>query len=125
METHPPPSRDRSALTTALKPLAVDGITISFSAFSWTVRQQGQEAHNQARKARASRTTEIKIGLLLGRSPAGKLVLTTWALLVVKSGMSLRGPNMSLDMLLLTLSGVTAVLDRSESMAVGFSEPLG
>jgi len=26
-----PPSRDRSALTTALKPLAVDGTTISFS----------------------------------------------------------------------------------------------
>ena len=65
VETHTlPPSRDRSALTTALKPLAFDGITISFSAFSWAVRPPRQVARNQARKARASRTPE-KNGLLI------------------------------------------------------------
>jgi len=40
----------------------------------------------------------MKIGVLLGRSPAGKQVLGTWAFGVVPSGLSLRGPDMSLDM---------------------------
>ena len=45
METHTlPQSWDRSALTKALKPLTVDGTTISFSASSWVVRPQGQDA---------------------------------------------------------------------------------
>jgi hypothetical protein len=70
--TPPLPSTDRSALTAVLKPLAVDGTTISFSVFSWVVRPPGQDARNQAGKARALRTPEIKMGVLLGRSPAGK-----------------------------------------------------
>ena len=65
------------------------------------------------------------MGVLLGRSPAGKHVLATWALIVVPSGMSLRGPDMSLDMRLLTVSEETAGSDGSESMAVGLSDPLG
>jgi len=36
-----PPSRNRSALTAALKPLAFDGKTISFSALIWAVRPPG------------------------------------------------------------------------------------
>jgi len=43
VETHLPPSKDRSALTVALKPLAVDGTTISLSALIWAVRPPGQE----------------------------------------------------------------------------------
>ena len=65
------------------------------------------------------------MGVLLGRCPAGKQVLATWARLVVPSGLSLRGPDMSLDMRLLTVSVETADSDRSESMAVGLSDPLG
>jgi hypothetical protein len=52
-------------------------------------------------------------------------VLATRARLVVPFGISLRGPNMSLDMRLLTDSGEIAVSDGSESMAVGLSDPLG
>jgi len=126
VETHTlPPSRDRSALTAALKPLAVDGTIISFSALSWAVRPPGQDARNQARKARVSHAPEIKMGVLLGRSPADKQVLITWAFGVVPSGLSLRGPDMSLDMRLLTVSDETSDSDGSESMAVGFSGPLG
>jgi hypothetical protein len=119
------PSRDRSALTAALKPLAVDGTIISFSAFSWAVRPPGQDDRNQARKERVSRTPEIKMGDLLGRSPAAKQAFVTWAWVVVPSGLSLRGPDMLLDMRLLTVSGETAVSDGSDSMAVGLSDPLG
>jgi len=44
VETHTLPApRERSALNTALKPLAVDGTTISFSAFRWAVRPTVQE----------------------------------------------------------------------------------
>jgi len=116
---------DRSALVAALKLLAVDGTTISFSALSWAVRPPGQDPRNQARKARVPRAPEIKMGVLLGRSPAGKQVLTTWAFRVVLSGLPLRGPDMSLDMRLLTVSVETADFYRSESMAVGMSGPLG
>jgi hypothetical protein len=65
------------------------------------------------------------MGVLLGRSPAGRQVLATWALRVAPSGMSLRGPDMSLDMRLLAVSDATAGSDMSESMAVGLSDPLG
>ena len=99
---------DRSALIAALKPLAFDGTTISFSALSWAVRPRGQDARNQTRKARVSRAAEIKMGVLLKRSPANKQGLFTWAFGVVPSGLSLRGPDMSLDMRLLTVSDETA-----------------
>jgi len=65
------------------------------------------------------------MGFLLGRSPAGKQVLFTWALAVVPSGFSLRGQKMSQDMRLLTFSNETAGSDWSELMAVGLSRPLG
>ena len=116
---------DRSALTAALKPLAVDGTTISFSALSWAVRPPWQDARNQARKARVSRAPETKRGVLLGRSPADKQVLVTCAFGVVPSGFSLRGPDMSPDMRLLTVSDETGDSDGSECMAVGLSDPLG
>jgi len=119
------PSRDRSALTAALTPSAVDGTTTNFSPFSWTVRLPGQEARNQARNEWASLTPEIKIGVLLGRSPAGRQVLATWAFEVMSSGMSLRDPDMSLDMRLLVVSVETPYSDGSASMAVGLSGPLG
>jgi hypothetical protein len=72
-----------------------------------------------------SRTTEIKIGVLLGRSPAAKQALVTWAWVVVSSALSLRGTDMSLGVRLFIVSVETAVSDGSESMAVGFSNPLG
>ena len=51
VETHTLlPSRDRSTLTAALKLLAVDGTTISFSALSWAVRPPGQDPRSQVRK---------------------------------------------------------------------------
>jgi hypothetical protein len=55
-----------------------------------------------------SLTPEIKIGVLLGRSPAGKQVLVTWAFGVLISGMPLIGPDMSLDTRLLAVSDETA-----------------
>ena len=51
--------------------------------------------------------------------------MVTWVFGVVPSGLSLRGPDMSLDMRLLTVSDETSDSDGSESMAVGFSDPLG
>jgi len=119
------PSRDRSALTTALDPSAVDGTAINFSPFSWAVRLPGQEARNQTRKERSSLTPEIKIGVLLVRSPAGRQVLATWAFEVVPSGMSLRGPDMSLDMRLLVVSVQTPGSEGSRYMPVGMSGQLG
>jgi hypothetical protein len=65
------------------------------------------------------------MGALLGRSPAGKQALATWARIVVPIGMSLRGPNMSLDIRLLTDSWETADSDIPESIAVDLSDPLG
>ena len=65
------------------------------------------------------------MGDLLGRSPADKQVLVTWAFGVVPSGLSLRGPDISLDMRLLTVSEETSDSDGSESMAVGLIGPLG
>ena len=92
------PSRDRSALTAALNPSAVDGTNINFSPFSWAIRTPGQDARNQARKERVSLTPEIKMGIWLGRSHAGGQALATWAFAVEPSGLPLRGPDMSLDM---------------------------
>ena len=71
-----------------------------------------------------SRTPEIVMDVLLGRSPAVKQVLYNWALIVVPSGMSLRGPDVSLDMRVLTVSEEIAGSDGSESMAVGLSNRL-
>jgi len=68
---------------------------------------------------------QIKMGVLLGRCPAGKQVLVTWALRVVPSGISHRGPDMSLDMRLLPDCDETAGSDICESMTMGFSVPLG
>jgi len=116
---------DLCALTAALKPLAVDGTTISFSTLSLAVRPPEQDPRNQARKARVSRTPEIKMGVLLGCFPADKQVLATWAFGVVPFGLLLRGPDISLDMHLLTVSVETADSYGSESMAVGLSDPLG
>ena len=48
--TTSPPSRDRSALTMALKTFTVEGTTICFSAYSWAIRLTGQDARNQTRK---------------------------------------------------------------------------
>jgi hypothetical protein len=90
-------------MTTARNPSAVDGTTINFSPLIWAVRPPGQDARNEARKLRVSLTPEIKIGVLLGRSLAGKQVLVTWAFGVVQTGMPLRGPDMSLDMRLLAV----------------------
>jgi hypothetical protein len=72
-----------------------------------------------------SLTPEIKMGVLLGRSPAGRPVLSTWAFRVASSGVPLKCPDMSLDMRLLVVSDETPDSDGSESMAVGLSGPLG
>jgi len=72
-----------------------------------------------------SRVPEIKMGVLLGSTLADKQVLVTWAFGVVPSGLSQRGPDMSPDMRLLTVSFETADSDGSESMAVGLSDPVG
>jgi len=119
------PSRDRCALTAALNPSAVDGTTINFSPFSWAIRPPGQDARNQARKVRVSLTPNIKMFALLGRSPAGRQALSTWAFEVAPSGMPLREPDMSLDMRLLVVTDETPDSDGSDSMAVGLNVPLG
>ena len=95
------PSRDRNELTVALKPSAVDGTTIKFSPFNWAVKPLGQDARNQARKGLVSLTPVLKLGVLLGRSPAA----ATLALQVVPTGGTLRGP----DMRLVAVSVETAV----------------
>jgi hypothetical protein len=116
---------NRKALTKALNPSAVYGMTMSFSPFSWAVTPPGQVSRNQTRKERTSLTPVIKMGLLLGSCLAGKQVLATWACGVVPSGLSLRGPDMSSDMRLLYVSDETASSDWSEPMAVGLIDPLG
>ena len=82
----------------ALKLSAVDGTTINFSALSWAVRSQGHDIRNHVRKPLVSPKPEIKMGVLLGRFPAGRQGLATWASTVVPTGMPLRGPDMSVDM---------------------------
>ena len=74
------PSKERNELTAARKPSAVDGTTINFSPFNWAVKALGQDARNQARKALVSPTPEIKMGVLLGRSPAVAQMVATLAL---------------------------------------------
>jgi len=71
-----------------------------------------------------SRTPEIKIGVLLGRSPSGRQVLATSAFRVAPSGVLLRGPDISLDMRILAVSDETVGSDMSECIAVGLSDPL-
>ena len=68
---------------------------------------------------------EIKMGVLLGRCPAGGQALATWAFAVVPSGVPLKGPDMSLHVRLLIVSIETPGSDGSESMAVGLSGPIG
>jgi hypothetical protein len=89
------PSRECNELTAARKPSAVDGTTINFSPFSWAVKPLGQDARNQAMKALVSPMPEIKLDVLLGRSPAAAQVVATLALQVVPAGVLLRGPDMS------------------------------
>ena len=101
------PSRDRNALTAALNPSAVDGTTINFSPFIWAIRPPAQDARNRARNEQVSLTPEMKMDLLLGHYPSGRQALATWAFEVVPSGMPLRGPDMSLDMVLLVISDET------------------
>ena len=67
----------------------------------------------------------IKMGVLLGRSLAGKQMLVTCACGVVPSGLPIRGPDMSFDMRLLAVSDETVGSDVSESIALGLSYPLG
>jgi hypothetical protein len=119
------PLRDHSVLTMARNLSAVDATTINFSPLRWAIRPPGLDTHNQARKAWVSLKPEIKMGILLGCSPAGKQVLATWAFGVVPSGLLLRGPDMSLDMRLSAVLDEIAGLDTSESIAVGLSDPLG
>jgi hypothetical protein len=99
VETHTLPKlRARSALTTSRNPSAVDGTTISFSPVSWAIRPPGQDSRYQAWKEGVSRAPVINNCVLLGWSPAGNQVLATWVCGVVPFGLSLRGPDMSLDM---------------------------
>jgi hypothetical protein len=123
--TPSPPSRDRSVLTVALNPSAVDGTTINFSALSWAVRTQRQEARNQARKARVSAKPEMKMGVFLTRSPAGTQVVATWAEKVFPVGIPLIGPDMSSDMRTGAGSEEPAGSDRSKPLAVGVHGPHG
>ena len=63
--------------------------------------------------------------VLLGRSPAGRQALATWAFEVAPCGIPLRGSDMSLDMRLLIVSDETLDSDGSKSMAVALNVPLG
>jgi hypothetical protein len=72
-----------------------------------------------------SLTPEIKMGVLLQRSPAERLALATWALLVVPTGMPLIGPDTSDDVRRCAASCETAGSDESEPLAVGMSSPPG
>ena len=72
----------------------VDGTTINFSPFSWAVKPLVQDARHQARKALVPQTPEMKMGVLLGRSPAGAQVVATLALIVVPAGVPLRSQDM-------------------------------
>ena len=124
-ETHTVlPIKDLCALTATLNPSAVDGTTITFSPFSWTVGPPGQDARNQTRNERAPLTLEIKMAVFLGRCPADRQALATWACAVVPPGLLFRRPDMSLDMRLLVVSIETPFSDGSESIAVGLSGPL-
>jgi len=118
------PSRNRSAQTEGLNSLAVDGTTINFSPFSWAERPPGEKAPNQARKAWVSLVLVIKMGALLGYCPVGKQVFASWACWEVSSGLSLRGPDISLDMRLMAVLSETAGSDRSEPLVVGLCNPL-
>ena len=66
----------------------------------------------------------MNMGVLFGRSSVGMQVLVTWAFGIVPSGLSLRGPDMSVDMRLLAVSDETTGSDRSEPMAVVWIDSL-
>jgi hypothetical protein len=119
-----PPLRDRIAPIIDMNPLAVHGTTIKFSPFSCAIGPPGQDDRNQPRKQWTSLIPIRKIGVLSGSCPAGRQVLATWAMGVLPSGLSLRGPEMSLDMRLSAVSVETAGMCKSEHKAVGLSDPL-
>jgi hypothetical protein len=75
---------------------------------------------NQVRKPRASDTPETKMGVLLGRWPAG----ATLSVKVVPAGMSSRGPDMSVDMRLEAAPEETAGSEVSEPLAEGLGVQL-
>jgi hypothetical protein len=54
-------SSERCALTARLKPFAVYGTTIIFSALIWTNGPQGKDAHKQGGKAPVSLVLVIKL----------------------------------------------------------------
>ena len=68
---------------------------------------------------------EIKMGVLLGRSPAGRQALATSAFGVVPSGMPLRGLDLSVEMRVLPVSDEIPDSDGPDSMVVCLSGPLG
>jgi hypothetical protein len=61
----------------------------------------------------------------LVRWPASTVVVATWAVVVVPTGMPLRSPDMSSDVRLGAVSSETAGSDGSEPLAKGLSGPLG
>ena len=69
-------------------------------------------------------TPEIKIGGLLGRFPADVQVLVTCTVAVVPSGMSLSGPNISLDNMHLEAVSET-VLRPVRTLGCRREQPLG
>jgi len=66
-----------------------------------------------------------KSRVFLGRFPPGEQVLFTWTCGGLPSDLSLRGPDVSLDMCLLAVSDETAGSDRSEPMTLVLSDPHG
>jgi hypothetical protein len=114
------PIKGPQGAAAALKPLAVDGVTINRPALSWAVNGAGQEERSHARKLRVSVKPEIKIGVLLRRSPAGRFgLITPVGVVVVPIGMPLSGPDTSGDVRLSAVSGETAGLDKSKPLAWG------
>ena len=77
-------------MTASRKPSPVDVTTIKFSPFSWAFKPLGQDDRNQARKALVSPKPEMKMGVLLGRSPAVAQVMAILALGEVPAGVPCR-----------------------------------
>jgi len=90
------PSRDRSALTVALKPSAVRGTNISFYPLMWPESPLWHEASTHDKKPHVSVTPETSMGGLFNPLPGGAaLLVTARALKVVPSVIPHRGPDMS------------------------------
>ena len=64
---------------------------------------------------------EIKMGVLLGRSPAGRQALTAWAEMVAPTGMPLKGPDTPSGVLRSAACGETAGLVGTKRLVVGLS----